>query len=144
MMAIDNEDYDAAKIIKTELEKVKRNLMSVTSLPKVRGSSMSNRSIRTPTSDIPMTPQEKMDPGRQLIHSISQIQSDLNRINYNVEKPDPMKSMNHNFSIEHTYGRPYIAPPVHNTQMQHQVTFDEQVLPQHTMQTDFERENKFE
>ena len=111
VLAIDNEDYDAAKIIKQELDKVKKQLMVDNSLPRVRGSSMSSRSIHTPLSDAPSNNGDKTDANRQLIHSLSQIQTDLHRVNYNVSKPDPLKSYNHNFQTYRTTDGPVVAEP---------------------------------
>lgn len=136
VMAIENEDYDAAKIIKVELDKVKKNLMSLVSLPKVRGSSMSSRGIKTPLSDTEgLTKEEITDPGRQLLHSISQIQHDLDRINYNVDKPDPMKSYNHNFKVNQTYDRPRVQFQQPNPlNYGHQEEYQEQLPPQYNPQ----------
>lgn len=107
MLAIENEDYDTAKLIKVEIEKIKKSLMSMGSLPKVRGSSMSSRGIKTPISDTPKSAEDIMNPGKQMIHSISQIESDLSRITINLEKPDPTKYLNQKYSqVNRTFDQP--------------------------------------
>ena len=107
MVAIENEDYDTAKLIKVEIEKIKKSLMSMGSLPKVRGSSMSSRSFKTPVSDDQKTEEDITNPGKQMIHSISQIESDLSRITINLEKPDPTKYLNQKYrQVNRTFDQP--------------------------------------
>ncbi|CAI2387715.1 unnamed protein product [Moneuplotes crassus] len=102
--AIDNEDYESAKIIKAELDKVKKNLMSISTLPSMRGSALSSRgSIRTPTSEGRVSSEDRTNPSFQLLQSISQIESDLKRVNVNFEKSEPSTFMNHNFKVNNTY-----------------------------------------
>ena len=107
MVAIENEDYDTAKLIKVEIEKIKKSLMSMESLPKVRGTSMSSRNIKTPVSDDQKTAEDITNPGKQMIHSISQIESDLSRITINLEKPDPTKYLNQKYrQVNRTFDQP--------------------------------------
>ena len=104
VQAIDNEDYESAKIIKVELDKVKKTLMSVTALPNMRASSMTSRgSIRTSESDRMLSHAEMTDPGRQMLKSVSQIESDLKRVNVNFEMTDPAENRNEDFQIHNTY-----------------------------------------
>ena len=106
MLAIENEDYDTAKLIKVEIEKIKKSLMSMGSLPKVRGSSMSSRSIKTPTSEAQKSAEDIMNPSKQMIHSISQIESDLSRIKISLDKPDPTKYLNQRYQVNKTFDQP--------------------------------------
>ena len=103
LLAIENEDYETANLIKLELDKVKKTIMGMGDIPKPRGSSMSSRSIRTPASDGPMTAEDRMNPSRQIIHSIKQIESDLSRVYINLEKPDPSKYISQQYQINRTY-----------------------------------------
>lgn len=94
VIAIENEDYDTAKMLKSEIDKVKKSLMSSTDLPSIRGSSLSNRSIVTPQSDTPRSVDDMTDPSRIMLQSINQIESDLSRINVNLVMPNPQSYIN--------------------------------------------------
>lgn len=85
--------------------------MSMGDLPTVRGSSMSSRSIKTPTIEGQMTAEDMMNPSKQMLHSISQIESDLSRIQISLEKPDPTKYLNRNYQINKTYDKPVRPQP---------------------------------
>ena len=120
VMAIDNEDYDTAKILKVEIDKVKKSLMSVSDLPSVRGSSMSNRSIATPQSDHSLTADDMMNPNRQMLRSISQIEHDLSRVQVNLEKPNPSNYMSAHHSRQNTHDSNAQAPTFNTQQYANQ------------------------
>ena len=46
LLAIENEDYETANLIKVEIEKIKKSLMAMGDIPRPRGSSMSTRSTK--------------------------------------------------------------------------------------------------
>jgi hypothetical protein len=110
VIAIENEDYDTAKMLKSEIDKVKKSLMSTTNLPSIRGSSLSNRSIVTPQSDTPRSVDDMTDPSRIMLQSIDQIESDLSRINVNLVMPNPQS---------------YIAPQANRIYDQQIMNYDE-------------------
>ena len=91
--------------------------MSISELPTLRGSSLSSRgSMRTAGSRGGMTAEEMTNPGNQMIKSVSQIESDLKRINVNFERPDPSKNFIENYKIMNTYdesiGRQMAPQPI--------------------------------
>ena len=65
-------------------------------------------------SEGPMTSEEMMNPNRQIIHSIKQIESDLSRVYISLEKPDPSKYINQKYQINRTYEQPVRTAPGSN------------------------------